>query len=236
MTGPNIDPRPAVVLLSGGLDSATVLAVARHKGFECHSLAFDYGQRHQDELDFAARISESFGAVSHEVVTLDVRMFGGSSLTSKSEMPKGRTHSEILATIPSTYVPARNLVFLSMAVAYAETLGAQDIFIGVNAIDYSGYPDCRSDFIEAFQIAANRGTRAGVIGHGFTVHAPLCEMSKAEIIKLGTKLGVDYSLTHSCYDPIIRGDQVLACGHCDACIIRREGFRAATVADPTQYA
>jgi 7-cyano-7-deazaguanine synthase len=275
MTGPQADPRRAVVLLSGGLDSATILAIARREGgeggggggFECHTLAFDYGQRHRHELEAAARIARSLGARSHQVVGLDTRLFAGSALTTGPAVPKDRPHDQIAAGIPSTYVPARNLVFLSMAVAYAETLDAHDIFIGVNAIDYSGYPDCRPEFIAAFERAANLGTKAGQAARpsgrassttassdlpnpGLRIHAPLVHMTKAEIIRLGVSLGVDYALTHSCYDPVpwhgrparVPTDSqaptppVLACGRCDSCTLRREGFHAAGIPDPTRYA
>jgi 7-cyano-7-deazaguanine synthase len=246
---------PAVVLLSGGLDSATVLAVARRDGFVCHTLAFDYGQRHRHELDAAAEVSRALGAASHRVFPLDLRSFGGSALTADIDVPKDRAPATIAGErgpIPITYVPARNLIFLSIATAYAETLGgggggARDIFIGVNAIDYSGYPDCRPEFIDAFERAATLGTALGVQPgarpaspndqpEGIHIHAPLLRLTKADIIRLGASLGVDYSLTHSCYDPVVRDGTWLACGHCDSCILRREGFLDAGVADPTAYA
>lgn len=219
--------------MSGGLDSATVLACAREAGFGCCCLSFDYGQRHRFELEAAGRVAAQLGAVEHRVVSIDLRAIGGSALTDDVEVPKGRGEGEIASGIPATYVPARNLVFLSVAVGYAEVVGARDIFIGVNAVDYSGYPDCRPEFIERFVAAADAGTRAGVEGRGFRVHTPLIAMSKAEIIRAGVRLGVDYSLTHSCYDPDESG---AACGGCDSCLIRRRGFAAAGVEDPTGYA
>lgn len=229
--------RPAIVLLSGGLDSATTLASARAAGFDCHALSFDYGQRHRFELQAAAAIARSQGAFSHRVVKLDLTArggFGHSALTDAIDVPKDTAAPGGAAAIPATYVPARNTIFLSFALAAAEVIGAFDIAIGVNAVDYSGYPDCRPAFIEAFQQVANLGTAAGVQGRGqFTIHAPLMHLSKAEIIQMGTRLGVDYALTHSCYDPPGEG---LACGHCDSCRLRREGFAAAGVSDPTRYA
>ena len=217
------------MLLSGGLDSATALACAREAGFTCCCLSFDYGQRHRFELDAAARVAAQLGADEHRVVSIDLRAIGGSALTDDIPVPKG---GEIASGIPATYVPARNLVFLSVAAGCAEVVGAQDIFIGVNAVDYSGYPDCRPEFIAAFVAAANAGTRAGVEGRGFRVHTPLIAMSKAEIIRTGARLGVDYSLTQSCYDPDERGR---ACGACASCAIRRRGFEEAGVEDPTVY-
>ena len=231
----------AVVLLSGGLDSATALAVARRDGFDCYTLAIDYGQRHRQELAAAERVSRAIGAVEHRVVAIDLRAIGGSALTAGIDVPKDRSAAEMSGGgggVPVTYVPARNLVFLSIAAGYAEVVGdggARDIFIGVNAIDYSGYPDCRLEFIGAFERAANLGTKAGVEGKGLRVHAPLVTLSKAGIIRLGVSLGVDYGLTHSCYDPVVRGVDVLACGRCDSCVLRREGFMAAGMTDPTQY-
>lgn len=225
--------REAVVLLSGGLDSATVLAMAQREGYACHALSIDYGQRHRGELACAARVAESLRAIDHKVIRVDLRAIGGSALTAEIAVPHHESVTEIGAEIPITYVPARNLIFLSMAVAHAEALGAGDIFIGVNAVDYSGYPDCRPEFIRAFEGAANLATRAGVQGRPFTIHTPIIAMRKAEIIAAGASLGVDYGLTTSCYDPLAEG---LACGTCDACLLRRQGFVDAGVPDPTRYA
>ncbi|MCW5776727.1 MAG: 7-cyano-7-deazaguanine synthase QueC [Phycisphaeraceae bacterium] len=227
------DRRSVVVLLSGGLDSATVLAMARASGLACHALSVDYGQRHRWELDSAARVASSLGAASHRVVRVDLRAIGGSALTGHAAVPKGRTEPEIGGGIPATYVPARNLVFLSIGVGLAEVVGAAELHVGVNAVDYSGYPDCRPEFVGAFQRAADLATKAGVEGRGVAVRAPILAMTKAEIIREGVRLGVDYSLTRSCYDPDERGR---ACGACDACTIRRRGFDAAGVPDPTDYA
>ncbi|MBI5696497.1 MAG: 7-cyano-7-deazaguanine synthase QueC [Nitrospirae bacterium] len=213
--------KKAVVLLSGGLDSSTVLAYAVAKGYECYALSFDYGQRHKSELKAARKVAKVLGATRHEVVKVGLSRFGGSALTSDVAVPKGRTGKEIGTGIPITYVPARNTVFLSLALAFAETLGAYDIFIGVNALDYSGYPDCRPEFIRAFERTANLATKAGVEGNKFKIHAPLIKLTKAGIIKLGRKLGVDYSLTLSCYDPAPDGTP---CGACDSCLLRRKGF------------
>ncbi len=222
-----------MVLLSGGLDSATALACAREAGFACCCLSVDYGQRHRFELEAAARVAAQLGAAEHRVVRLDLRAIGGSALTADTDVPKDRSEHEIASGVPATYVPARNLIFLSVAVGYAEVLGARDLYIGVNAVDFSGYPDCRREFVEAFTRAANAGTRAGAEGRPFRVHTPLIDMTKAEIIRAGLRLGVDYALTRSCYDPDERGR---ACGRCDACLIRRRGFAAAGVEDPTPYA
>ncbi len=220
----------AVVLVSGGLDSATALAVAKSQGFACYALSFDYGQRHHCELEAARCICEQAGVEDHAVIALDLRRFGGSALTADLDVPKDRPADEMETGIPVTYVPARNTVFLSIALGWAEVLGAFDLFVGVNAIDYSGYPDCRPEFITAFTQLANVATKAGVEGTGqFQVHAPLIELTKAEIILLGLKLGVDYSLTHSCYDPHPNGTP---CGHCDSCLIRAQGFAAAGAVDP----
>jgi 7-cyano-7-deazaguanine synthase len=267
------DPFKAVVLLSGGLDSAVALAVARSRGRECRAISFDYGQRHRFELDAARRVAASLGAVEHLVVPLDLRLFGGSALTADIDVPKDRAlalagpddaHTRAVgapreaarnADIPITYVPARNLIFLSIATAYAEVVAAGEIHLGVNAVDYSGYPDCRPEFIRAFERAANLGTRAGVTeiaptrrssdaaedmiddprggSNAIRIVTPLIDMPKAEIIRTGSRLGVDFSLTHSCYDPDPSGS---ACGRCDSCRIRAEGFRAADVPDPTRYA
>jgi 7-cyano-7-deazaguanine synthase len=220
--------KPAVILLSGGLDSATVLAIAREAGYACHALSLDYGQRHTAELAAAARVAKSLGAVEHRVIRIGLGDIGGSALTDASiAVPESPT-----AGIPVTYVPARNTVMLALALAWAEVLGSRDLFIGVNAVDYSGYPDCRPEFIAAFEQMANLATRAGVEGARLRVHAPLQHLSKAQIIRRGIELGVDYAQTVSCYQADAEG---LACGRCDACRLRREGFRAAGVADPTQY-
>jgi 7-cyano-7-deazaguanine synthase len=226
--------KPAVVLLSGGLDSATVLAVARRDGFRCHALSIAYGQRHTAELDAARRVAQALGAVEHRIVGIDLRAVGGSALTDDIAVPKDRPAEEMAQGIPVTYVPARNTAFLALALGYAEVIGSFNIFIGVNAVDYSGYPDCRPEFIAAFEGLANLATKAGVEGRGrFRVHAPLLQLAKADIIRLGHALGVDYALTHSCYDPAPDGG---ACGRCDSCLLRRAGFEAAGLPDPTRYA
>jgi 7-cyano-7-deazaguanine synthase len=218
----------AVVLVSGGLDSTTVLAIAKSQGYECYTLSFDYGQRHRAELIAAERTAKELGAVEHKVVNLDLRTIGGSALTDDQiDVPEEETGG-----IPVTYVPARNTVFLSIALGWAEVLGAQDIFIGVNAVDYSGYPDCRPAFIEAFEHLANLATKAGVEGQKMNIQTPLIDLSKAEIVQLGEKLGVNYGLTVSCYQAT---DEGLACGKCDSCRLRRQGFAAANMADPTRY-
>lgn len=222
--------KTAVCLVSGGLDSAVSLAVARREGFHCHALSFDYGQRHRIELDAAGRVAQSLGAARHLVVPIDLRLFGGSALTADIDVPK----DGLTAGIPITYVPARNTVFLSLALAWAEVLEASDIFLGVNAIDYSGYPDCRPEFIEAFEGMANLATKAGVEGRThMKIHTPLIRLSKCAIIKLGAELGVDFRLTHSCYDPDARGR---SCGRCDSCRLRLQGFREAGLKDPLEYA
>jgi 7-cyano-7-deazaguanine synthase len=221
--------RPAVVLLSGGLDSATTLAIARAEGYECHALSFRYGQRHDAELRAARAVATALGAASQREVTIDLAAFGGSALTGEGKVPKHRAAAEMGEGIPSTYVPARNTIFLAFALAWAEVLGARDIFIGVNALDYSGYPDCRPEYITAFERMARLATRAGVEGAELVVHAPLIRLTKAQIIQRGMALGVDYGLTHSCYDPSPDGT---ACGACDACLLRRKGFREAGVEDP----
>jgi 7-cyano-7-deazaguanine synthase len=226
-----VQQRKAVVLLSGGLDSATVLAIARAEGFDCYALSFRYGQRHSVELTAAARIARVLGAAEHKTADIDLRLFGGSALTADIDVPKRR--DEIGSEIPITYVPARNTIFLSFALAWAEVLGAFDIFIGVNALDYSGYPDCRPEYIAAFERMANLATKAGVEGGVFHIHTPLIQWTKAQIIEKGTSLGVDYAVTISCYDPGPNGE---ACGECDACILRRKGFGEAGVTDPTTYA
>lgn len=222
----------AVVLLSGGLDSATVLAEAAASGFEAYALTVEYGQRHRAEIDAARQVAESLGVAKHVTTALDLRAFGGSALTDDIDVPKDTPPSEIGKDIPATYVPARNTIFLSLAMAWAETLDASDIFIGVNALDYSGYPDCRPEFIEAFEKLAAVATKAGVTGSPIRIHAPLIQMTKREIIARGIELGVDYGLTLSCYDPAIDG---AACGRCDACALRRKGFEEAGVPDPTRY-
>ena len=227
-------PARAVVLLSGGLDSATTLAVAREQGYECFALSFDYGQRHARELESAQQIAASLGAARHLTLRLDLRAIGGSALTDDIKVPKGRSHEAIGAGIPVTYVPARNTIFLSHALAWAETLGSQDIFIGVNALDYSGYPDCRSEFIEAFERLANLATRAGVEGTSrFRVHTPLIALSKAQIVARAHELGVNLSLTWSCYEPEPDGR---ACGLCDSCLLRKKGFAEARLPDPVPSA
>jgi 7-cyano-7-deazaguanine synthase len=222
----------AVVLVSGGLDSATTLAISIREGFEAYAFSFDYGQRHKLEVQAAKSVAASLGTHEHRIAVIDLRVFGGSALTDEVAVPKNRGEKES-REIPITYVPARNTIFLSYALAWCEVLGAADIFIGANAIDYSGYPDCRPAFIAAFEQLAAVATKAGVEGTRFRIHAPLIAMSKAEIIREGTKLGVDFSLTHSCYDPVAGG---LACGRCDSCRIRLEGFRAAGLDDPIPYA
>jgi 7-cyano-7-deazaguanine synthase len=216
--------------LSGGLDSSTCLAIARASGYECYCLSFDYGQRHRIELEAAARIAQSLGAVEHRVAKIDLRVFGGSALTGDIAVPKDRESNAMASGIPVTYVPARNTIFLSFALAYAEVAGASDIFIGVNAIDYSGYPDCRPEFIHAFEAMANLATKAGVEGKmKLAIRTPLIAMSKADIVKKAADLGVDLSLTFSCYDPDSQGNP---CGHCDSCLLRRKGFAEAGIADP----
>jgi len=226
--------RQAVVLLSGGLDSATALAIARAEGFETHALSFDYGQRHDRELDSARRVAAALGAKEHLVLRLDLRAIGGSALTADIAVPKGRSVEAMGSGIPVTYVPARNTIFLSHALAWAEVLECQDIFIGVNALDYSGYPDCRPEFIEAFERMANLATRAGVEGRSrLRIHTPLIRLTKAEIVARGIALGVDFGLTWSCYEPRPDG---LACGRCDSCLLREKGFREAGLRDPVPVA
>jgi 7-cyano-7-deazaguanine synthase len=222
----------AVVLLSGGLDSSTCLAWAVDGGYECFTLAVDYGQRHRVELEAARRISERLGAAEHREVAANLRALGGSALTADLPVPRGRSPERMAEEIPVTYVPARNTVLLALALGWAETLDAGDLVAGMNALDYSGYPDCRPEFLRAFEALANLGTRAGTLGRRFQVHAPLMALDKAGIIRLGLSLGLDYSLTHSCYDPLPDG---AACGACDACLLRRKGFREAGVPDPTRY-
>jgi 7-cyano-7-deazaguanine synthase len=223
----------AVCLLSGGLDSATAMAVARREGFACYTLAFDYGQRHRIELDAAERVARSLGAAEHVVMPINLRRFGNSALTSDIAVPKGRAEAEMSGEIPVTYVPARNTVFLSIALAWAEVLESSDIFIGVNALDYSGYPDCRPEYIQAFEKMANLATKAGVEGRTqVRIHTPLIALTKAGIIALGRELGVDYSLTHSCYDPDSSGRP---CGGCDSCLLRAKGFAEAGISDPALH-
>jgi len=224
--------KKAVVLLSGGLDSATCCAFARHDGFELYAMSFAYGQRHSVELDAAKRVAAFFNVAEHKIVTIDLRVFGGSSLTSDTiDVPQNRD-IEPDGGIPNTYVPARNTIFLSFALGWAEVTGCDDLYIGVNAVDYSGYPDCRPEYIDAFSKVANLATKRGVEGSKFTIHTPLISLTKAEIIKNGLDMGVNYSITHSCYKPSTDGK---ACGKCDSCILRHKGFLAADVADPTIY-
>lgn len=227
------DHKKAVVLLSGGLDSATVLAIAKREGFEPFAISFDYGQRHAFELQAARRVARAADVSRHIVFNLDLRAFGGSALTADLPVPKDREEAEMSQGIPITYVPARNTIFLSVALGWAETLGVSDIFLGVNVLDYSGYPDCRPEYLEAFEQMAKLGTKAGVEGQStWRIHAPLVRMTKAEIIRTGTALGVDYSLTHSCYDPDPSGQP---CGRCDSCHLRLKGFAEAGLADPLSY-
>ena len=222
--------RSAIILLSGGLDSATCLAIAQKEGFApLYTMAFDYGQRHRHELAAAAKLATGSGVREHRVIHIDLRQFGGSALTSNADVPKDRDEAQMSAGVPITYVPARNTIFLSYALAWAEVLDASDVFIGVNAIDYSGYPDCRPEFIQAFERAANLGTK---FAGRFKIHAPLIRLTKAQIIQRGTALGVDYAQTHSCYDPDATG---AACGHCDSCLLRKHGFEEAGITDPTRY-
>jgi len=223
---------PAVVLLSGGLDSTTVLAIAKSQDYDPYALSFRYGQRHAVELESAGRVAAAQGVRRHVIADIDLRVFGGSSLTSDIAVPKHDAADELSDEIPSTYVPARNTIFLSFALACAETVGAQDIFIGVNALDYSGYPDCRPEYIAAFQNMANLATKAGVEGQQLTIHTPLITLTKAEIIATGLALGVDYGLTSSCYDPDGSGNP---CGHCDSCLLRLKGFAEAGHNDPLTY-
>lgn len=225
--------KKAVVLLSGGLDSTTVLALARDEGYDTYAMSFRYGQRHTVELQFAEKAAKALGVKQHVIVDIDLRIFGGSALTADIEVPKDRADAEMGDSIPITYVPARNTIFLSYALAYAEVLVADTIFIGANAIDYSGYPDCRPEYIDAYQRMANLATQAGVEGKTkLKIRAPLIDKTKAEIIQIGTALGVDYSLTLSCYDPDAEGN---ACGGCDSCLLRKRGFKEAGISDPTCY-
>jgi 7-cyano-7-deazaguanine synthase len=223
----------AVVLLSGGLDSSVTLAIAAAEKFELHALSFDYGQRHRIEIEAARRVAHSLAVKDHRIAQIDLRLFGGSALTDEIAVPQGRTETDIATEIPTTYVPARNTILLSYALGFAETIGASDIFIGANAIDYSGYPDCRPEFLRAFEQLANVATKAGVEGAKFRIHAPLLRLTKAEIVRKGAELAVDFSLTHSCYNPATDGT---ACGKCDACVLRLKGFREAGMTDPIRYA
>ena len=223
----------AVVLLSGGIDSTTTLAIAISERYEVYALSFNYGQRHQIETEAARRVAKSLGVKEHRVAKIDLRIFGGSALTDDVDVPKKRSDTEIAHGIPVTYVPARNTIFLAYALAWSEVIPASDIFLGVNAIDYSGYPDCRPEFIEAFETMANLGTKAGMEGKHFQIHTPLIKFSKAEIIRKAVKLRVDLSLTHSCYDPSPEG---FACSECDSCLLRLKGFREAGIEDPIRYA
>jgi 7-cyano-7-deazaguanine synthase len=226
-------PKPAVVLLSGGLDSTTTLAIAKHEGFRLHALTFRYGQRHAIEVEAARRVAQTFDVERHVIVDIDLRVFGGSALTDELVVPKSRSPEEISDGIPVTYVPARNSVFLAYALAFAEVSQSEDIFIGVTALDYSGYPDCRPEYIQAFEAMANLATKAAVEGHQrMRIHTPLIHLNKAQIIRRGLDLGVDYGLTHSCYDPSPDGS---SCGQCDACLLRLKGFKEVGVADPVAY-
>ena len=228
-----MESKRAVILLSGGLDSATVLAIAGSQGFELYALSFSYGQRHIWELQAAARVAASIGVIEHRTANIDLRVFGGSALTDDIAVPKGRSSDDMSHGIPITYVPARNTIFLSFALAWAEVLGSSDIFIGVNALDYSGYPDCRPEFIEAFEKMANLATKAGVESRqSLKIHTPLIALSKAEIIRKGIELRVDYALTSSCYDPSASGGP---CGQCDSCLLRQKGFRENGIEDPLIY-
>jgi 7-cyano-7-deazaguanine synthase len=225
--------KKAVVLLSGGLDSTTVLAIAKAEGYEVYAISFSYGQRHSWELECARRVAAAAGVKDHRIAQIDLRVFGGSALTSDIDVPKGRSLEQMSGSIPVTYVPARNTIFLSFALAWAEVLGSSDIFIGVNALDYSGYPDCRPEFIEAFEKLGNLATKAGVEDRQkLKIHTPLIHLSKAEIVRRGVDLGVDYSITSSCYDPSLSG---VPCGTCDSCLLRQKGFRENRLVDPLRY-
>jgi 7-cyano-7-deazaguanine synthase len=224
--------KPAIILLSGGLDSTTLLAVARRDGYEPHAITFRYGQRHAVEIEAAQHVARAMAVADHIVVDVDLHSVGGSALTGQGEIPKDRSLEQMGSGIPSTYVPARNTIFLSFALAWAEVLPSTDIFIGVNALDYSGYPDCRPEYIRAYEAMANLATRMGTEGRPLRIHAPLIAMTKAEIIRLGVSLNVDYSPTSSCYDPTHKG---VACGHCDACLLRLKGFAEAGMTDPVRY-
>jgi 7-cyano-7-deazaguanine synthase len=233
MAETNTNSKKAVILLSGGLDSATVLAIAREQGYDPYALSFSYGQRHAWELEAAKHVAASLGAAQHRVAAIDLRIFGGSALTADIDVPKGRDAAEMSHGIPITYVPARNTIFLAFALAWAEVLESSDIFIGVNALDYSGYPDCRPEFIESFEKMANLATKAGVEGRQhLKIHTPLIALTKAQIIQKGIELGVDYSLTSSCYDPFPEGQP---CGQCDSCLLRQKGFQENGIEDPLRY-
>jgi 7-cyano-7-deazaguanine synthase len=228
--------KKAIVLLSGGVDSSTTLAIAKSEGYGLYAMSFRYGQRHAVELDRAKLVARRLGVAKHIIVDIDLREIGGSALTADIAVPKDRSPVEMSDGIPITYVPARNTIFLSFALAWAEVVGAEDIFIGVNALDFSGYPDCRPDYIHAFEQTANLATKAGVEGNArFKIHTPLIRMTKAEIIRRGHDLGVDYGLTWSCYDPVAEGDKLLACGRCDSCMLRLKGFAEAGLSDPISY-
>ena len=225
--------KKAVVLSSGGLDSTTAMAIAKADGYEIYSLSFSYGQRHTIELEASKRVAKALKAKKHLVIDIDLKLIGGSALTDNIEVPKDRGEDEMIKEIPVTYVPARNTIFLSYALGWAEVIGASDIFIGVNAVDYSGYPDCRPEFIEAYESLANLATKVGVDGTSrIKIRTPLINLTKAEIIKKGTQLGIDYAITLSCYDPSTKGE---ACGHCDSCLLRKKGFVNAGIDDPTKY-
>ena len=228
------DARNVIILLSGGIDSAVTAFLASEMGYALHALTLDYGQRHVVEVEAAKRVASAVGVTQHIIQSIDLRVFGGSALTSDVEVPKHHPGIRQESDIPVTYVPARNTIFLACSLAYAEVVRACDVFLGINAVDYSGYPDCRGEFLAAFERVANLATKAGVEGTKFTLHAPLLRMSKAEIIREGARLGVDFASTHSCYDPIMPG--AMACGECDSCLFRRQGFREAGLTDPTRYA
>ncbi len=224
--------KKAIILLSGGLDSTTIMAIAKQEEYDLYALSFDYGQRHKVELEAAKKITQFFGVVEHKIAQIDLRVFGGSALTADIDVPKNHLGED---TIPATYVPARNAIFLAYSLGYAEVIGAVDIFIGVNAVDYSGYPDCRVEFIKAFETMANLATAVGVGGSKINIKTPLINLSKKEIIQVGLKLGVDYSAAHSCYDPIVQNQEVYACGHCDSCLLRLKGFEENNAIDPYKY-
>ena len=227
--------KKAIILLSGGLDSATILEIAKKDGYECHALSFSYGQKHEVELEYAKKIAETQNVTSHNVAKIDVKIFNNSSLTDNLVVPKNQDVDNVDQQIPNTYVPARNNLFLSYALSLAESIGAYDIFIGVNAVDYSGYPDCRPEFIASFENTANLATKAGVENNKFKIQTPLINLTKKEIIEAGFKLGLDYSNTHSCYDPVMKDGEVYSCGHCDSCQLRLKGFKEAGKKDKIKY-